>query len=358
MTFQAGVGHVDISVRSVWLLLAYASGLLERLRSDDAAEIDSGTRDADLLDALVAVLVRDAERRLRDNLLPVSRVRAEALHRVRGRIDHLSTARGRLLESGRIACVYSEASVDRPRYRLLRSTLVSAASSLQDTEVRRRAVGVARALEQAGVSAGHVSRADLSREQFGRVDRSDRDLTDLCMLIGALAVPVHESGKHRLPVVRRDEPALRALFEQATLGFFRHRHPKDWSVAARRWQWPATGDVALLPELRTDVTLDRNDGSRRVIVECKFTSLLSTGRFGKTLVNPAYIQQLHAYLSTSGITQVSGVLLGPKLDGQDPLDVHLELDGRPVRVMTIDLTGSPDEIRRAWASILDGGGSA
>lgn len=353
MTFQAGVGHVDISVRSMWLLLAYASGLFERLRSDDAAAIDAAARDGDLMDALVAVLVRDAERRLRDNLLPTARVRADPLHRVRGRVDHLATARGRLLESGRIACIYTEPSVDRPRYRLLRSTLVRAAALLQDDDVRRRAMAVARALEQAGVSAAGVTRADLSREQFGRVDRSDRDLVDLCLLIDALAVPFHEAGNHRLPVIRRDEKVLRALFEKATLGFMRHEHGVEWDVVARKWSWPATGETRLLPELRTDVTLDRKGGGRRVIVECKFTSLLARGPHGKTTVRSNYVQQLHAYLSTSKIKAVEGVLLGPALDGQEELDLRLELDGRPLRIMTIDLTASPNVIRDAWSSLVD-----
>lgn len=353
MSLHAGVGKVDISVRSMWMLLAYASGMLERLRGSEVEAIAAGRRDADLLDALVRVLVDSTERRLRDNLLPTSVAREDALHRVRGRIDHLATARGRLLESGRIACRFSELSVDRPRYRLLRATLVRAAGVVSDAHVRTRAIAVARALEIAGVSAMQVTRPELSREQFGRVDRADRDLVDLCSLIEACAVPFHETGSHRLPTIQRDEHALRALFEKAALGYFRHAHADQWSATASRWAWPSSGDVDLLPELRTDVTLDRRGQGRRVIVECKFTSLLTTGPHGKTVLRSGYVQQLHAYLSTSARAEVSGVLLGPLLDGQLPLDLRLQLDGRSLRVLTIDLTDSPAAIRQAWDAIVE-----
>ncbi|WP_193636154.1 5-methylcytosine restriction system specificity protein McrC [Brachybacterium subflavum] len=353
--FVAGAGTTRIDVRSVWFLLLYASDLLDKLTGENRERLLRGERDNDLLDALAEVLATRVERRVRTMLAQGYHRRLEPLTRVRGRIDHLGTARGQLMQSGRVLCRYDEQTVDLPRYRSMLVTLRQASRRAVSAPVRQHCLTTAQMLERSGVAPVSPTTAELSKEQFGHFDAEDRTLLTLSALVREMCAPEHSPGESELPKILRDEGALRRLFEQAVRGFYRHHlTPRGYSVAAERRSWPATGspaDLAFLPNLNADVVI--RDHHEQVIVECKFAPVF-TQHQGKTMLKPGYVRQLVSYASVfrgefAGHTRA--VLLGALVEGSAGRDLDVEIDGLPISVRQVDLAEGPAQIRAALAAV-------
>lgn len=355
--FIAGEGSTRIEMRSVWFLLLYASDLLEKLIGEDRKRLLSGERDNDLLDALAELFAARVDRRVRSMLARGYRRREEPLTRVRGRIDHLGTARGRLMESGRILCRYDEQTVDLPRYRAILVTLRRAARRAVSPEVRRRCLTTAQMLERSGVSPVDPTALELSKEQFGHFDAEDKMLLVLGALVRDMCAPEHAPGTAELPEILRNEHALRKLFEKAVLGFYAHHlRPKGFTVKAESREWPATGepvDLNFLPRLNPDVVV-RGHGVQ-TIIECKFAPIF-TRHESKAMIDPHYMRQLVSYATVfrgEFPGQTRAVLLGALVDGSEGRDVDFAIDGIPYAVRQVDLAAGPAEIRAALHGALD-----
>lgn len=354
--FIAGQGRTRIDVRSVWFLLLYASDLVDRLTTAEKEMLLEGERDNDLLDALAEVLAAQTEKRVRSMLVRGYRSRTEPLTRVRGRIDHLGTARGRLMDSGKILCTFDEQTVDLPRYRYMLVTLRRAARRAESTAVRRRCLATAQMLERTGVSPIDPTAAEISKEQFGHFDAVDRKLLAVSRLVRQMCAPEHTIGTASLPAIARDEQALRRLFEAAVRGFYRHRlTPHGYSVGGASMEWPVEGDddaQALMPRLNADVVIRGN--VQQTVIECKFAPIF-TQRYGKPMIDPAYVRQLYAYARVFGHMfdgHTRAVLLGALVEDSPGRDLDLTLDGIPFSVRQIDLAATPSRIREALSDAV------
>ncbi|MFL0580879.1 5-methylcytosine restriction system specificity protein McrC [Dietzia sp. 179-F 9C3 NHS] len=338
--------------------MLYASELLDKLTSAERERLIGGERDNDLLDALAAILASQVEARMRSMLARGFRKRHESLSRVRGRIDHLGTARRRLMESGRILCHYDEQTVDRPRYRYMLATLRIAAHTAESEGVGLRCISTAQLLERNGVSSTDATSAEISTEQYGHFDAQDQKLVALSALVRDMCAPEHVAGHQELPAIARDERALRTLFEKAVRGFYRHHlGPSGFSVKAASRGWPAVGEpeaLTFLPRLNADVVI--SGPGRQVIVECKFGPIFSTHeQRRKVMLEPGYLRQLYTYANVYGQGfngETSAVLLGALVQRSLGRDLELEIAGIPFTIREVDLSLSPSAIREALMSAL------
>lgn len=354
---EFGAGNTRIDVRSVWFLLLYASGLLEKITGDAREKIHRGERDNDLPDALALLLATEAESRMRAMLSQRYRERASVLTRVRGRVDHLGTERRQLMGSGRILCRFSELTRDLPRYRHMLTTLRHAGWSAQAPDLRHRCTQAAQDMERLGIAPRDATVIELSREQYGHADRADRDLLLLSRVVRSMCAPEHSPGEVALPVIVRDEAAMRRLFEDAVRGFYRLQlEPEGWFVNAEQRPWPAMGeesDTTYLPRLHADVVL--RSPTQQIVVECKFAPVFTSVRT-KVVLNPAYVRQLHAYCSVfsrAADKPTRGLLLSAVTLDDNGRDLDLHLDGFPFRVRRVDLSQPPSSMRRALTEALD-----
>ncbi|WP_241665976.1 5-methylcytosine restriction system specificity protein McrC [Prescottella subtropica] len=345
-------------MRSLWLLLVYASNLLPVLRTDERELVLSGSRDADLVDVIAEVLVTEVERRLRNNLTPDYRSRAAELTRVRGSIDHLRTNTNRLMDRGRIACRFDELTIDTPRNQLVCTALRWSGRVVQSKSLAARCTAAAFRMQRLGVSDRAPTRTEISKDRLGHHDQADRRVIDAATLVLDMAVPTHRSGGRSIPVLAQDEKRLRTLFEKAVNGYFTHSLDRTaWTVSRPHLDWGASGDSAaldLLPRLETDTVLDERATGRRIIVETKFTNALKANRFGTTKIRPNYLFQLYAYVTSqarrrpAGSGPVEGVLLFALTEGQEPVDVEYTIEDHRFRVLSVDLAGSPAAVRAQW----------
>lgn len=351
-------GTTRIQVRSVWFLLLYASGLLKYLTGERKEKLASGEVDNDLLDALALMLAQQTTERARKMLTHGYRQREETLTRVRGRIDHLATARGRLMDSGRIRCLYSERTIDLPRYRFILVTLRRAAAVARATDVRADCLNAAQLLEREGVTPVDPTSAQLSKEQYGHADIVDRELVNMSKLVRSMAAPEHAGDHVSLSEIERNEGRLRELFEKAVEGFLHvHLRSSGYSFPSKTRSWPTspTDDVQdLIPTLNVDV-LARRPG-QQLIVDCKFGKIFTSGAHGTIRLNSEYLRQLFSYLAVFDEPSMwtEGVLVAARVDNSPGRDMDFELAGYPVRVRQIDLAEPPSAIRNALLSAIGG----
>ena len=227
--------HERIPVRNVWLLFLYASGLAQ-FRGKFNAEVEESP---DFKSLLARLLCYATEKRLRRNLSFGYRARHDVLRRVRGRIDILETVAADLFRKGKVACRFSELTVDTPRNRLVRAAHGKLASCQLETNLAGRCRMLSYSLGRIGVSADLPSRAEIASDQIARHEMDDRLLVSLACAVFDLILPSEEFGGRSVFVAQREEKTFPKLFEKAIGSFFRRRTAKRG--------WLADHDVETAP---------------------------------------------------------------------------------------------------------------
>ena len=351
-------GYVGrIPVRNLWLLMLYASDLF-RLRGDDF--VNREDLPDDLPDIVAEILAHAVEQRQRRNLNRAYASRREVLTRVRGSIDVLATETRQLVRRGMVACRYEELTIDTPRNRYIRGALELIAGLVEDAGLATRCRRLARTLRDLGVTGVVPSPRQASADRFGRHDANDRFMVAAAKLAFDLALPTETRGDQFLPIPDRDPHRLRKLFERAVYGFYNVVLPSQgWQVApGRLLRWPVAARTPglddILPTMKTDVELEHPASHRKIVIDTKFTEIVTSGRFRDT-VRSGYLYQIYAYLRSqespvAPTTPTEGVLLQPVV-GQS-FDEAARIQGHLFRFATVDLAASPQQFRRDLLRIV------
>lgn len=334
-----------IPVQNVWLLFLYASGLAQ-FRDRFEAEIEDSP---DFKSLVARLLCFATEKRLRRNLSFGYRRREDVLRRVRGRINILESVSRDLFRRGEVACRFEELSLDTPRNQLVRAALERLSGWLDDEDLSHRCRTLAHALGRAGVSGVKPSRSEIAADQIARHEGEDRLMVSLAKAVFDLVLPTEQEGTRSLLKAQRDETAFRKLFEKAIGNFFAAELPRDhgWRVfPGKQFNWPvaaaSSGIGFYLPIMVTDIILENAAESRRIIIDTKFTDVLTASQYGGKRFKTGHIYQLYSYLRSQErpddplSLNSDGMLLYPSV-GMD-VDETAVIQGHCVRFVTIDLT--------------------
>jgi 5-methylcytosine-specific restriction enzyme subunit McrC len=366
---DAASGQISgIPVRNLWLLMLYASDLFRELHRGKIAVEENPD---DIPDLVAEILARVVERRLMRNLTFGYQSQEAVLSRVRGRIDLLNTERHQLLARGMIACRFENLTVNTPRNRFVRGALDAIARIVHRRDVGHRCRALSTSLKRLGVSGETPTRAEISSNRYGRHDADDQFMVAAARLAFDLVLPTEAAGKTSMALPGRDVTWVRHLYEKAVGGFYDVvLSPKGWQVdpgKTYRWQidHKTPGIDRILPVMRTDIVLDNRDTGRRIVIDTKFTSITTCGRFRKEILKSGYLYQIYAYLRSqegSGdplSDHAAGLLLHPSVG--EMVDETVVIQDHAIRFATVDLAASTGEIRkqllqmvefRVWKNIL------
>lgn len=346
-----------IPVRNIWFLFLYASDLSRFTDRFDAALMED---DADLSALVARILTSAVEHRLRRNLSRGYQRQEAVLTRVRGRIDLIGTESRRLLERGRVACRFEAFTVDTPRNRLVRTALEGMAGRVRDRVLSRRCRSLAADLDRAGVSSRPPTRRELEIDVIGRNEVEDRLMVAAARLALDLALPAEDAGPVSLAGAERDAVAARKLFERAAAGLYAIELPTGWRVKRGTpfgWSIEAAtpGVRAILPTMRADIVLENPAAGRRIVIDTKFTGIMTPGWYREQSLHSGYLYQLYAYLrSQTGKDAMAdtaeGLLLHPSVDAE--VDETVVIQGHRMRFATVDLTASPARIRARFLEVV------
>ncbi len=341
-----------IPVRNLWLLMLYAS---ELFRTRGIGNVGLEDNPDDLPDMIAEILAYAVEVRQRRRLNLGYRSRDAVLNRVRGRIDVLNTERHRLLDRGLVACRFDELTVDTPRNRFVRAALETIARIVQRKDVSHRCRSLASGMKAMGVSGDVPTRAQMSTDLFGRNDADDKFMVAAAKLAFDLALPTEVAGTNVLTLPEREVTWVRRLFEKAVGGFYDVvLQPQGWRIrcgGTLGWQieQKTSGIDKILPTMRTDVVLDHAPSGRRIVIDTKFTSIVTSGWYREETLRSGYMYQIYAYLRSQVgrgdplADHASGLLLHPSVG--EAVDETVVIQGHSIRFATVDLTASSGEIR-------------
>ncbi|CAA7618469.1 5-methylcytosine-specific restriction endonuclease system specificity protein McrC [Magnetospirillum sp. SS-4] len=341
-----------IPVRNIWLLMLYASDLL---RTAERALVDVERNPDEIADLVAELLARAVEERQRRQLSLGYQTRNADLSRVRGRIDVLRTERQQLLTRGFVACRFVELSVDTPRNRFVRGALEAVARLVSRPDLRHRCRRLATDMQALGVSGTIPSRTELSTDRIGRHDAADHEMLAAAKLAMDLMLPTERAGPRPLPMPEREDQWARRLFERAVGGFYRKvLLTERWRVrtgVALGWpiDWMTDGAHDILPGMQTDIVLDDAMAGRRIVIDTKFTSIVTTGWRREATLRSGYLYQIYAYLRSQAgrddtrADVAEGLLLHPAI-GQK-VDEAISVQGHIIRFATVDLAAESGVIR-------------
>lgn len=206
-----------------------------------------------------------------------------------------------------------------------------------------------------GVSGSAPTYSEMSTERFGRNDSDDRLMVAAALLAFDIALPTELAGMNILSQPDREERWVRKLFEKAVGRFYQVVLPKEeWKVQCRRrldWQIAYKTELIkdIFPGMEADIVLDNLKFGQRIVIDTKFTSIVTKGHYRKETLRSNYIFQIYTYLRSqvgSGellADNASGLLLHPSIG--EMVDETVVIQGHSIRFATVDLTVSVAEIR-------------
>ena len=358
---DVGHGYVGgIPVRNLWLLMLYASDLF---RMGGRSRVACEKNPDDLPNLIAEILAHTAERRQRRQLSLGYRRRNAVVDRVRGRIDVLKTARGHLLPRGRVACRFEELTIDTARNRFVRGALEQASRLASNPDVEHRCRKLANEFKRMGVAGILPSPAEVQIELLGRADVDDRLMLAAAALVFDLVLPTELAGTRTLPTPDKDARWVRRLFERAVGGFYEVvLTSQGWRVKAGEWlDWQVEHRTAkvdsILPKMQTDIVLEHRASHRRIVIDTKFTSILTRGWYRQETLSSGYLFQIYAYLQSQVgrgdpiADRAEGLLLHPSV-GKD-VDETAVIQGHPIRFATVDLAASGTDIRQRLLAVVE-----
>lgn len=356
-------GYVGlIPVSNLWLLMLYASELF-RIHGSGRSGLEDNPEH--LPDLLGEILAHTVEQRQRRRLSLGFQSQQSVVSRVRGRVDNLTTERKGLLSRGRVACRFENLTVDTIRNRFVRDALDKLAKIAQRDDVAHRCRKLADTMRAMGVSGRSPALGEVSADRFGRHDSGDRFMVAAAKLAFRLAIPLEVVGNSALPRPSREEPWVRRLFERAVGGFYQVvLEPMGWRVLmGRMLQWQidhqTTSVEQILPTMRTDIVLESRKECRRIIIDTKFNSILTSGWYRDQTIRSGYLYQMYAYLRSQDgtgdplVDYADGILLHPCIN--TPIDETVVIQRHAIRFATVDLASSSSSIRDQLMNVIKPG---
>jgi 5-methylcytosine-specific restriction enzyme subunit McrC len=348
-----------IPIRNIWLLFLYAADLID-FRDKFSSDVEASR---DLPELLGRLLTRIVEQRLRRNLSRGYRSQAAALPRVRGRIEILDTTTRRLLERGLVSCKFEEHTIDTPRNQLVRVALEHLAKCIANDEIAHLCRELVGQFERAGVRRVRPSRSELASDQISRNESADAFMVSLSRMVLDVVIPTEEAGKSAGVIPDTQDHLIRRLFERAIGNALRlELAPQGWQVLqGKKLNWPVTGMTSgmrsLLPGMKTDIELLSPASGRRIVIDTKFTDIVTNSEYREQILKSGYLYQLYAYLRTQERADApetfcaEGMLLHPEVGGS--FDESILLHGHTMRFKTLDLTSGPEEFEDQIRNIID-----
>ncbi|MGN5085320.1 5-methylcytosine-specific restriction endonuclease system specificity protein McrC [Aeromonas veronii] len=353
----------NIPIRNLWLLMFYASDLYRHLGSSKVEVEDSPE---DIADLIAEILCYQVEKRMMRNLSFGYESKVAVISRVRGRIDILTTERQRLLDKGKVSCQFDEFTVDTPRNRYIRAALEALTKLNIKLVLSRRCRALILSLERQGVSRIKPLHYNVKSERFGRHDIDDQKMVAAADLIFTLALPTELEGSHHLVSPDTKKEWLRTLFEKSIAGFYAvNLDRKEWRVfSGKQLDWQiiekSSGIDEILPGMQTDIIIDKlsfNKRCKRLVIDTKFNSITSKGRYREEILRSGYLYQMYTYLRSQEDERVDdsmksiGMLLHPAIDQEVTEMVNIQ--NHPIWFCTVNLGGSATSIRKRLLGMIN-----
>ncbi|MCI0433187.1 MAG: hypothetical protein L0271_05985 [Gemmatimonadetes bacterium] len=331
----------QVPIRNIYYLLCYAWNHVEET---DVIPTQQAAFER-VHDLLGFVLARAVSRLISRGLDRSYIVESAAVSGVRGKLDLSRTLKERTLWSGRTWCSFDEFHHDILPNRILKASLETLLQLNELDEAVRVSVRAARD-HLGGVRSIQLRQEHFRRLQLHRNNRLSDFALRVCRLLFESMIVDGGTGTARFHDFIRDEARMGRLFEDFVFNFYDREQRFD-RVSRPQIRWHdargSADDLRYLPIMRTDVVLSRSE--RVLVIDTKFYVEALVSRFHREKVRSSHLYQILTYLENISRTverPVEGLLLYPSVG--EPFGLDFRLDGRRVRVVSLDLGQSWEQI--------------
>ncbi|WP_353431455.1 hypothetical protein [Polynucleobacter sp. MWH-UH23A] len=305
-------------------------------------------------DLLARVLIKGANRVLKDGLDRGYLALAEESASLRGRIDFAGSISRLLFEQAKAATFVDELSHNILHNQILKSTinLLSKSPSI-DSSIRGD-------LEKVLKNFRDVDLIKLTAPIFKRVQIHQNNafyafLINICELIYLHLSPDAERGELKMRDFSRDEVKMRKVFQDFAYNFYK-TNQTEYDVYSERLSWGASGDetdLSLLPYMYTDVTL--NSPSRKIILDTKYYQDAFQSNWGKSSFHSSHLYQLNTYLDCTERTRnsgqkIDGILLYPATN--EEFDYKIRVREHSITIAALDMRRDSSQISQRMLALL------
>jgi 5-methylcytosine-specific restriction enzyme subunit McrC len=345
-------GHVgNVPVRSLWLLMAYAS----EAKFQSNKYFGSIAENPNNIANVIALLLCDAvDTRLRRQLSVDYKKHEATLSVVRGRIDFNRTFGRNLLLQARVHCRFDTLTINNEKNRYIKGAIKALGRVVDKGTVQRQLNKLELEMSHRGVGDTAGEGSFNRHAALGVHNAMDVEVLELAKLAYMISLPCESSGGSKFLEPERAEHWVRKIFEKGIVGMLR-RQPALESYTTKSGaplKWPIQfigAEIAeYFPGMRADIILKNSSGGNELVIDTKFTSILADGWLKDKTLKSGYIYQIYAYLRSQEVEgepqsfKTGGLLLHPSI-GHRICD-SVVIQGHKITFATIDLTATPSEI--------------
>lgn len=155
-------------------------------------------------------------------------------------------------------------------------------------------------------------------------------------------MPTEDYGDHALVALLRNEITFSKLFELFVCNFYRSHLSKDYKVGYQeKLFWFDEFYNPLVPNMNTDITLERNNPLSRIVMDTKYSiNTLASSQYGGLKFKSENLYQIYSYLRTQEhrgprFQNAKGMLLYPTINHH--LKESMFVQGHEIKVVTLNL---------------------
>ena len=341
---------MKIPVRNLFYLLTYAWDAFETKHLIDRAKIE----EHDALNLLAKLLESSTTHLLRKGLDRGYIEREQEIAGIRGKLNVSASVSPRLLPQGRALCSFDEFQHDVVQNQILKATLreLSRSPAVKKEQVERLP-GLYRKMN--GVRDIQLTHGVFRKVRLHRNNAYYRLALSICELIYENRIVNAEGSGIQLNDFERDPRQMRRLFERFVFHFAKKNTPHPVSRPHIPWEGISGNgnDRQLLPRMETDVVIQQPN--QTLLIDTKFTARSTQNRYETRKLRSGHLYQLYTYTKNMQLAQrdgrpISGMLLYPSVG--EALDMRLEMQGMELRVATLDLSQSWQNIHEDLLSLV------
>lgn len=344
-----------IPVKNIYWMLSYA---FSSLRSKGYADLSS-EEFQNAADLLAAILSRGIDQQVKRGLRKDYVQTDDALRSPKGKIEVSSSIKRNALVNHQLVCSYDEFSLDCR----LNQVLKAAGRILMGKNLsKRHRKALRRSLEHLA-SVSLIDPHDIRwKHRYDRNSATYRMLMSVCRLVVDGHIHSQSPGAKRLEDF--DEKTMSSLYEHFVLEYFRREHACELTANASHIKWALDGGTSdLLPDMRTDITLEtKSDRPRKIlIIDTKYYAHALQSRFEKKTIHSGNLYQIFTYVKNRTELEkragnesiVAGMLLYAGTDEDVQPNVCYQMSGNEMRVATLRLDCEFDVIREQLDGIAN-----
>lgn len=293
---------------------------------------------------LAELFVLESGRILKKGLSRIYRTAVEETGRLSGKVLFETSLNLLFQRKSFLYCEKDEYQADHILNQLMKATLLE----LTKVELLPKELKETIILQLAQLS--EISQITIERRQFIDVQltpntRYYQKMFLLARFLFEWRNLFDNSGTFNLFEVPDDEIKMRKVFEKFILHFYRYEQTRYWSKP-EKLQWKLSGgNLSLIPEMRTDISLVDKTTRHKVIIDAKYyAQVFDRAQYNQDKIRSGHLYQLFTYVQHSlNDAPVHGILLypanGTEVDETYMISILPEMGGssNTIRIYSLDL---------------------